>query len=664
MGGAAMTEFRLQADFSPTGDQPQAIDELVDGLHKDLRDQTLLGVTGSGKTFTMANVIERVQRPTLVISHNKTLAAQLYEEFRGFFPDNAVHYFVSYYDYYQPEAYVPHTDLYIAKEADRNEEIEKLRHAATQALMTRDDVIVVSSVSCIYGLGDPGEYHDHHLVLQVGAEHRRDTILRRLVDIQYERNDHTPEWGTFRARGDTIEVRSPDGQTIHRVEMFGDEIDRIQRLDPITGRVEDEPDTVVIHPATHFVADPDEVEDVAQGIEAELEERLEELRRKGHELQAQRLEQRTRYDLEMLREVGYCSGVENYSRHFTRRRPGAPPFTLIDYFPDDFITFIDESHVTVPQIGGMYAGDRSRKETLVDHGFRLPSALDNRPLRWEEFREKTGQIVYVSATPSDYEHDVSEQVVEQVVRPTGLLDPEVEVRPRAGQVEDLLDEVRARSQENERVLVTTLTKRMSEDLCNYLASHGVRVRYLHSDIDTLDRVDLLEDLRAGAYDCLVGVNLLREGLDLPEVSLVAIMDADREGFLRSETSLIQTMGRAARNVNGRTILYAEEVTGSMERAIEETRRRRRIQKEYNEEHGITPETIRKRIHSMRDREEPELEVNLEDRTNEQLEIILEELVGKMRVASKRLDFETAAVYRDKAKEVREMLHGSRAAAKR
>jgi excinuclease ABC subunit B len=652
-----MPDFRLESDFDPAGDQPEAVDQLVDGLEAGYEDQTLLGVTGSGKTFTMANVIEEVQTPTLVISHNKTLAAQLYEEFRDFFPDNAVHYFVSYYDYYQPEAYVPQNDQYIAKEADRNEEIEKHRHAATQALMTRDDVIVVSSVSCIYGLGDPDEYHDQHVVLRAGDEHPRDELLRALVDIQYSRNDEAPKRGTFRVRGDTIDVVSADGETVTRIEMFGDEIDRLQRLDPVTGRVEEEAETVVLHPATHYITDPDRLDEIVASIDHELEERLKELRAEGRELEAQRLEQRTRHDVEMLEEVGFCSGIENYSLHLTNRSPGDPPSTLMDYFPDDYLTIVDESHRTVPQIGGMYEGDRSRKEKLVDHGFRLPSARDNRPLTWDEFRDNLDQTIYMSATPGDYERKVSDRVVEQIVRPTYLVDPEVDVRDRAGQVEDLLGEVRERAQRDERVLVTTLTKRMAEDLCDYLASQGERVRYLHSDIETLDRVELLENLRAGAYDCLVGVNLLREGLDLPEVSLVAIMDADREGFLRSETSLIQTMGRAARHVKGKAILYAEEVTDSMQRAIDETERRRRIQERFNEEHDVEPRTIEKRVTRMQeDEERPILDVDVGELSQDKLEVLLDEIVGKMRVASKRLDFETAAVYRDKAQEIREHLY--------
>ena len=654
-GGATKPLFDLQAPYQPAGDQPAAIASLVDGVRQGLRDQTLLGVTGSGKTFTMANVIQQTGRPTLIISHNKTLAAQLYEEFKEFFPNNAVCYWVSYYDYYQPEAYVPNKDLYIAKESDRNEEIEKLRHATTAALMSRDDVIVVASVSCIYGLGDPEKYHDQHIVLKVGDTMPREEILRRLVGIYYKRNDVAPDWGTFRARGDTIEVRAPDGETVLRVELFGDEIERISRIDNLTSVTLATLDTVVIHPAQHFVSPPDEVERVAQSIQLELEERLEELRRQDKLLEAQRLEQRTKYDLEMLREVGYCSGIENYARHFTGKRPGEPPYTLLDYFPEGFLTMVDESHVTVPQVRGMFNGDRARKQTLVEFGFRLPSAVDNRPLRFEEFRKATGQTLYISATPSDYELEASANVAEQVVRPTGLLDPIVEVRPSSGQVDNLLGEIRQRAERGERVLVTTLTKRMAEDLTDYYASHGVRVRYMHSDVTTLDRMDLIEDLRSGQYDVLVGINLLREGLDLPEVSLVAIFDADKEGFLRSGTSLIQTFGRAARNANGRVLCYADKMTGGLTRAIDGTQRRRARQQAYNEEHGITPATIQKAVRRMRERAEEEVARKLESADPESITVLIDELEGKMRAAAKRLDFETAAMYRDKIRELRDRM---------
>ena len=652
---ARKSPFGLTAPYEPAGDQPEAIAKLMEGLRKGSRDQVLLGVTGSGKTFTMANVIQQLGRPTLVISHNKTLAAQLYEEMKEFFPDNAVCYWVSYFDYYQPEAYVPQKDLYIAKESDRNEEIEKLRHATTAALMTRPDVIVVASVSCIYGMGDPKEYHDQHVVLKVGDRIERDDLLRRLVDIYYKRNDQAPDWGTFRARGDTVEVRSPDGETVHRIDMFGDEIEALSLIDHITGVSRKKLSELVIHPAEHFVTPASEIERVCRSIEVEMEERVAELRRQDKLLEAQRLEQRTRYDLEMLREVGYCNGIENYSRHFSGKKAGEPPYTLLDYFPEGFLTIIDESHVTVPQIRGMFNGDRARKQVLVDFGFRLPSAVDNRPLKFEEFRERTTQTLHVSATPGPYELEIASAVAEQVVRPTGLLDPVIEVRPSSGQVDDLLGEIRARAKSGERVLVTTLTKRMAEDLTDYYASHGVRVRYMHSDVTTLDRMDLLEDLRSGQYDVLVGINLLREGLDLPEVSLVAIFDADKEGFLRSETSLIQTFGRAARNVNGKVICYADKTTGSMERAIAETRRRRAKQEEHNKLRGITPATIQKSLRRMRERKEEEVEVQLAQASTESLLVLVDELDAKMRHAAKRLDFETAAMYRDKVREIRAKL---------
>ena len=658
LGAGVPSSFQLKAPYEPAGDQPAAIASLMAGLEKGLRDQVLLGVTGSGKTFTMANVIAKANRPTLIISHNKTLAAQLYEEMREFFDEGgrgegaATHYWVSYFDYYQPEAYNPSKDLYIAKESDRNEEIEKMRHATTAALASRRDVVVVASVSCIYGMGDPVEYRQQNVILKVGDRVERDALLRRLVDIYYKRNDVTPEWGTFRARGDVVEVRAPDGETVYRVELFGDEIESISLVDHLTGVARRKLDQCVIHPAQHFVTPADEMERVSRSIQNEMEERVAELRRQGKIVEAQRLEQRTRYDLEMLREVGYCSGIENYSRHFTGKKAGEPPYTLLDYFPDDMLVIIDESHVTVPQIRGMYNGDRARKQTLVDFGFRLPSAVDNRPLRFEEFRKKVGQIVYVSATPGPYELEVSENLAEQVVRPTGLLDPVIEIRPSSGQVDDLLKEIRERAARNERVLVTTLTKRMAEDLTDYYASHGVRVRYMHSDVTTLDRVDLLEDLRSGVYDVLVGINLLREGLDLPEVSLVAIFDADKEGFLRSETSLIQTFGRAARNANGKVLCYADEMTGSLERAIAETRRRRARQEAYNAERGITPQSIQKAVRRMRERAEEEVEAKLAEATPESLLVIIDELEAKMRAAAKRLDFETAATYRDKIKEMR------------
>ena len=654
-----MAAFKLQSAYAPAGDQPQAIESLVSGLNKGLRDQTLLGVTGSGKTFTMANVIQKVGKPTLVISHNKTLAAQLYEEFKEFFPENAVGYFVSYYDYYQPEAYVPSKDLYIAKESDRNEEIDKLRHAATAALMSRDDVIIVASVSCIYGLGDPTEYRASRLLLRKGDRIDREELLRKLVEVYYSRNDTAPEWGTFRVRGDLVEVRTPDGETVYRIELFGDEVDSLERIDHLTGVSIQKLDSLVIHPAKHFVTPPDEVERVCQGIQLELEERLAELRRQSKLVEAQRLEQRTRYDLEMLRETGTCAGVENYSRHFTGKKAGEPPYTLLDYFPDDFLVIVDESHVTIPQLRGMFHGDRQRKLTLVDYGFRLPSAVDNRPLQFDEFRKCTKQTVYVSATPGPYEHEVSKQIAEQVVRPTGLLDPVIEVRPSSGQVDNLLGEIRQRVARNERVLVTTLTKRMAEDLTDYYASNGVRVRYLHSDVSTLDRVDILEDLRSGEFDVLVGINLLREGLDLPEVSLVAVFDADKEGVLRSETSMVQTFGRAARNANGLVLCYADKMTGSLERAIGETRRRRARQEAYNREHGIEPRTIQKAVRRMRERAEAEVEAKLaaklDDADPQTLVVLIDELEGKMRAAAKRLDYETAAMYRDRIRAMRSRL---------
>ncbi len=655
-------EFRVVSPFSPRGDQPKAIHELTEGIQASLPHQTLLGVTGSGKTFTIAHVIQKVQKPTLVIAHNKTLAAQLCNEFREFFPHNAVHYFVSYYDYYQPEAYIPQTDTYIEKDASINDEIDRLRHAATSALLERRDVIIVASVSCIYGLGTPEEYAAMTIALHKGATKPRDEILRRLVELQYERNDIGFGRGTFRARGDTIEILPAYSEHALRIELFGDEIERILELDALTGKLIRELNFTVIYPATHWVTGREKLERALHTIQTELEERLRHLHAAGKLLEAQRLEQRTRYDLEMLRELGYCSGVENYSRHLDGRNPGTPPHTLIDYFPKDFLMVIDESHQTIPQIRGMYNGDRSRKEILIDYGFRLPSAMDNRPLKFEEFERKINQVICVSATPGPYEHQKSKRVVEQIIRPTGLVDPEVIVRPVKGQIDDLISEIREVTQRGERVLATTLTKKMAEDLTEYLTELGIKARYLHSEIETLERVDILRDLRLGEFDVLVGINLLREGLDLPEVSLVAILDADKEGFLRSETSLIQTIGRAARNVRGRVILYADDVTGSMERAIAETQRRRKLQLEFNQKHGITPETVKKAIKEFmpelaREGKEKRAKKKLVVKTPAELADLIKELEQEMYAAAKRLEFERAAKLRDEIKELRQELIG-------
>ena len=655
-----MPKFKLVSDFKPTGDQPQAIAKLVEGLRKGYKHQTLLGATGTGKTFVMAQVIEQVQRPTLVICHNKTLAAQLYAEFREFFPYNAVEYFVSYYDYYQPEAYLPQYDLYIEKDADINEEIDRLRLAATSALMSRRDVIIVASVSCIYGIGDPKEYGKVVINLRRGEVRKRDKVLRHLVDIHYERNDVDFARGRFRVRGDTLEVFPAYGDLAYRIEFWGDEIDRITEIDPLTGEVLAERESVTIYPAKHFITPREKLEVALRSIEAELEERLAELRAQGKLLEAQRLEQRTRYDLEMLREVGYCAGIENYSRHLSQRPPGSPPWTLIDYFPDDFLMFIDESHMTIPQLRGMYHGDISRKKTLVEYGFRLPSALDNRPLSFEEFEQRINQVIYTSATPGPYELEHSQQVVEQIIRPTGLVDPEVIVKPTKGQIDDLIHQIDERVKRGERALVTTLTKRMAEDLADYLAEMGIKVHYLHSEIDTIERVEILRDLRLGVYDVVVGINLLREGLDLPEVSLVAILDADKEGFLRSDTGLIQTIGRAARHVDGQVIMYADNITESMRRAIEETNRRRRIQMQYNREHGIEPRSIVKEVRDLTDRVRAVAEERAEYRAvprmpKDEVARLIKDLERQMKAAAKALEFEKAALLRDQIFELRREL---------
>ncbi len=653
-----MSRFKIESDFKPTGDQPQAIDRLSNGILNNLKHQTLLGVTGSGKTFTMANVIERVQKPTLVIAHNKTLAYQLASEFKEFFPNNAVEYFVSYYDYYQPEAYVPQSDTYIEKDASINDEIDKLRHSATAALFERKDVIIVASVSCIYGLGDPIDYENLVISLRPGMVKDRDEIMKKLIDIQYMRNDINFERGTFRVRGDVLEIfPAASSEQVIRVEFFGDEIDRIVELNHITGEIIGARNHVSIFPASHYATSKEKIDKAVISIEEELEERLKELRGQNKLLEAQRLEQRTRYDIEMLKEMGFCQGIENYSRHLSGRPPGSRPFTLIDYFPDDFLIIVDESHVTLPQIRGMYEGDRSRKQTLVEYGFRLPSALDNRPLKFEEFESLINQIVYVSATPGPYEREHSQQIVEQLIRPTGLLDPKIDIRPIEHQVDDLVKEIRIRAERKERVLVTTLTKKMAEDLTDYFKEIGIKVTYLHSDIDTLERMQIIRDLRLGKYDVLVGINLLREGLDLPEVSLVAILEADKEGFLRSETSLIQTIGRAARNASGQVIMYADTITKSMKRAIDETNRRREIQARYNKEHNITPKTIVKGI-----RDVIEATVALEDQEvykvesfkAEDLDSMIEGLKEAMLKAAEELNFEKAAELRDKMIELKKI----------
>ena len=655
-------EFKLHSEYAPTGDQPQAIEKLVKGFKEGNQAQTLLGVTGSGKTFTMANVIQQLNKPTLVIAHNKTLAAQLYGEFKEFFPENAVEYFVSYYDYYQPEAYVPSTDTYIAKDSSINDEIDKLRLSATAALIERRDVIIVSSVSCIYGLGEPENFEKMMVSLRPGMEKDRDEVLRQLVDIQYDRNDMDFKRGTFRVRGDVIEIiPANEAETAVRVEFFGDEIDRITRIDVLTGEIKEELNHVAIFPASHYVVPAEQIKRAAAAIEEELEERVRYFKSEDKLLEAQRIAERTNFDIEMLKETGFCSGIENYSRHLAGQAPGTPPNTLMDYFPDDFLIIIDESHKTVPQIRGMFAGDQSRKRTLVDYGFRLPSALDNRPLNFDEFESKIDQILFVSATPGEYEADHEMLRAEQVIRPTGLLDPKVEVRPVEGQIDDLVGEVNKETAAGHKILITTLTKRMAEDLTDYMRELGIRVKYLHSDIDTLERTQIIRDMRLDVFDVLVGINLLREGLDIPEVTLVAILDADKEGFLRSEVSLIQTIGRAARNSEGHVIMYADTITDSMRLAIDETNRRRAIQEAYNQEHGITPKTIQKSVRELISiskeiaQEELRFEKDPESMSKKELEKLIADIDKKMKKAAAELNFELAAELRDKMIELKKQL---------
>ena len=657
-----MNEFKLKAPYEPTGDQPQAIAELVKGFKEGNQCQTLLGVTGSGKTFTMVNVIQQLQKPTLVIAHNKTLAAQLYGEFKEMFPDNAVEYFVSYYDYYQPEAYVPSSDTYIAKDSSVNEEIDKLRLSATAALIERRDVIVIASVSCIYGLGEPENFEQMMVSLRPGMEKDRDEVLRQLIDIQYDRNDMDFKRGTFRVRGDTVEIVPADrGDTAIRVEFFGDEIDRISEIDMLTGEVKNTLNHIAIFPASHYVVPKERMEKAIRNIEIELEEQVKYFKSEGKLLEAQRIAERTNFDIEMMRETGFCSGIENYSRHLAGLAPGQPPNTLMDYFPDDFIIMIDESHKTVPQIGGMYHGDQSRKRTLVEYGFRLPSALDNRPLSFDEFESKIDQVMFVSATPGKYEEEHELLRAEQVIRPTGLLDPEVEVRPVEGQIDDLIGEVNKEIANKHKILITTLTKRMAEDLTDYMRELGIRVRYLHSDIDTLERAEIVRDMRLDVFDVLVGINLLREGLDIPEITLVAILDADKEGFLRSETSLIQTIGRAARNAEGHVIMYADTITDSMRAALDETQRRREVQMAYNEEHGITPKTIQKAVRDLIAVSkkvavsEVQMEKDPESMSEKELEKLIKELEKQMKKAAADLNFEAAAELRDKLIELKKTL---------
>ena len=655
--------FKIHSKFQPTGDQPQAIEKIAEGFQKGLKFQTLKGVTGSGKTFTMANIVEKLQKPTLVIAHNKTLAAQLYSEFKEIFPENAVEYFVSYYDYYQPEAYVPSTDTYIEKDSSVNEEIDKLRHSATAALVEREDVIVVASVSCIYGLGDPEEYYGMMLSLRPGMQKDRDEVLHSLIEMQYDRNDMNFERGTFRVRGDVVEIFPVASEKYAvRVEFFGDEIDRITEIDVVTGEIIGTRTHISIFPASHYVTSPEKMQKAIARIEAELVEQLEKLRREDKLLEAQRLEQRTNYDIEMLKEMGFCTGIENYSRHLSLREEGSTPFTLIDFFPDDYLIIADESHVSIPQIRGMYEGDRSRKTTLVNFGFRLPSALDNRPLKFTEFESKIHQLLFVSATPSVYEKQHAQQTVEQIIRPTGLLDPEISVRPIDGQIDDLLSEVQKTIEAKQKVLVTTLTKKMAERLTDYMKEAGIRVRYLHSDIDTLERMEIIRDLRMDVFDVLVGINLLREGLDIPEVSLVAILDADKEGFLRSETSLIQTIGRAARNAQGRVIMYADVMTDSMTAAIAETNRRRGIQQAYNEAHGIIPKTIVKKVHdviqiskTVNEKQKFGLDKDPESMSESELKKMIQKLEKEMKQAAGDLQFERAAQLRDQIVEMKKLL---------
>ncbi len=658
-----MPDFELISKFKPTGDQPEAIDKLVKGFESGSKFQTLLGVTGSGKTFTMANIIQKLQKPTLVMAHNKTLAAQLYSEFKEFFPNNAVEYFVSYYDYFQPEAYVPQTDTYIAKDSAINDEIDKLRHSATSSLFERKDVIIVSSVSCIYGLGDPDEYKEMMLSLRPGMIKDRDAVLKKLVQIQYDRNDINFIRGTFRVRGDTVEIFPvSSSERAIRVEFFGDEIDRITEIDTLTGEVVGIRNHVAIFPASHYVTSSEKMEIAIKTIEEELEQRVKQLKSEDKLLEAQRLLQRTNYDIEMMREMGFCSGIENYSRHLTGRKAGEMPPTLIDYFPKDFLTIIDESHVTIPQVRGMYAGDKSRKTTLVEYGFRLPSALDNRPLQFDEFENKMKQMLFVSATPSTYEREHSTQIVEQIIRPTGLLDPEIEVRPVKGQIDDLINEIRKVVEKKQKILITTLTKKMAEDLTNYMKEINIRVNYLHSDIDTLERLEIIRNLRIDVFDVLVGINLLREGLDIPEVSLIAILDADKEGFLRSETSLIQTIGRAARNSDGKVIMYADKITDSMRYAISETNRRRNIQQSYNEEHGITPTTIVKKVYDIiqatevaEEKATYTLEKEAESMSKDELLKAIKKLEKEMNKVASNLQFEQAAKLRDKILDMKKHL---------